>query len=298
MSKEPSKLSQYVDPSGDFSTKEFTLGYWYVQHKLLLRKIFIWILLSWSIITIGIGLIVWGHYLFVGYWEDEQLLASHIGTFQNYSAIQPAYEAQPLSYDQSRLFKSADGRYDFFTLVRNPNEDFVAYVTFHYVYANVETARQTQAVLPRLEQGLVVYGHETLSYPAQAQLIIDEIRWQRINPHVVFDPSSYMAERLRFRVSDFEFIRPGGEEPTLTNALSFGLHNESVYSYWDASFHVLLKRGEAIVGVIPLSETQFRAGESRDVDIFTFAELTQVDSIEVLPTINVFDTSAFISVGE
>ena len=298
MNKEPSKLSQYVDPSGDFSTKDFTLGYWYVKHKLLLRNIVIGVLITWSTITIGIGLVVWGQYLFFGYWEDEEFLATHVTTFQNYSAIQPAYEAQQLLYDQSKLFKSADGRYDFFTLVNNPNEQFIAYVTFHYVFADVTTPSQTQVVLPQTRQGLVVYGYETPSYPAQARLVIDEVRWQRVSPHVVADPQRYMAERLRFTVSDFTYIRPGGNEPTLTNALSFTLQNASVYSYWDASFHILLKRGESIVGVIPLSELQFRAGESRDVDIFTFAELTQVDSIELLPTVNVFDRDIFLPAGQ
>lgn len=295
--KEVSPLSQYIDPSGDLSTSDFKRGYWYVTHKLLLRKIVIGLLLVWSSVTIGIGLFVWGQYLFVGYWADEDLLISESMTFQNYAALQPLYEAQPLSFEQSRLFQAADGKYDFVTMVYNPNEKWVGTVTFHYVYADVITPSEQQTVLPGATQALIIYGHETPTYPSDARLIIDDIAWQRVDPHIVKDPGAYMDERLRFRVDEFTFTRPGGEVSVLTNALDFTLTNTSVYSYWDASFHLLLQRGDILVGVIPLSELQFRAGDVRDVNIFTFADLNQVDSIEVLPRMNVFDPSVFMPAG-
>ncbi len=296
--KEPSKLSQYVDPSGDFSTSEFKLGYWYVTHKLLLRRILIGILTAWSVVTIGIGLVVWGQYLFVGYWDDEDLLSAHLTSFQNYAAVQPAYEAQTLAFDRSAVFQSADGRYDFYTPVTNPNDDFIAYVDFRYVAAQDETALATATILPRATQSLTLYGHPTPTYPSQARLIVEDVRWQRVNPNAIPDAAAFMQPRLAFRVSDFTFTRPNSGEGNLSTRIAFQLTNDSVYSYWEPVFQVLLQRGNTTVGVLPLSVEEFRAKEVRDIEIYTFAELTQVDSIEVVPLVNVFDSNTYIAVGE
>jgi hypothetical protein len=296
--KEPSKLSQYQDPTGEFRNREFQLGFWYVKHKLLLRNIFIGVLTTWSVITIGIGLFVWGQYLFVGYWDDEDLLIEHITTFQNYSAVQPLYEARSLEFDSSKIFKSAEGRYDFFTPATNPNNNFLAHVDFHYVYGQVDTAVETLTLLPLSTQGLIVYGHESGQYPAQARMVIDAIRWERIDPHMIVDAGAYMQERVLFSIDNFSFTRPDTAGGSFTNELSFDIRNDSVYSFWEPTFQVLLKRGASVVGVIPFSEKEFRAGQSRTVKIYTFADVTKVDNIDVIPTVNVFERDVYIAVGE
>ncbi|PIT86494.1 MAG: hypothetical protein COU33_02845 [Candidatus Magasanikbacteria bacterium CG10_big_fil_rev_8_21_14_0_10_43_6] len=298
MKKEVSKLAQYDDPSGDFVNRDFRAGLWYVQHKLLLRKIVIGILSTWSTITIGIGLFVWAQYLFVGYWDDEDLLATHINTFQNYRAIQPAYEAVSLSYDTSKIFKSAEGRYDLYTPVTNPNRNFLAHVDFHYVFGQTDTPVQTTTLLPQSTQALIQFGFESDLYPAQARMIVDDIRWQRIDPHAIADIGGYMSERLLFSVEDFSFTRPGEAEGILTNEVAFTLVNNSVYNFWEPTFAALLKRGQSVVGVLPISEKEFRRGESRSVNIYTFAEVTQVDSIELIPLFNLFDRQEYIDIGE
>lgn len=299
MLKSASKLSQYIDPSGDFSTKDFKRGMWYVRHKLLLRRLVIGILLTWNIVTIGIGIFVWSNYALFGYWNDNRLLASHLSSAQNYTLLQSGYTAQPLVFGTSNIFNSSEGKYDFVTEVTNANTSFAAVVNFRYTYGgNKETTSATRVLLPNATDMLALFGHSETQYPTQATLVIDDIRWQRIDAHRIPNPRTFMDERLRFTIENFSFTPSGSIESGGAGRVSFDVTNASVYSYWEPVFYLSLKRSGSVVGVLPFSQKEFRAGETRRVDIATFLDILSVDDSMLLSVVNVFDPDVYLPVGE
>ena len=108
-----SKIDQYVDTSGQFSSRQLKIGTWYLLHRELFREIFIGFLITLCVVFYGFGLWKWGEYLFFGYWNDQEYLAKYTQTNQNYSSIQEIYKAQDLNVADVRVFATSENMYDF-----------------------------------------------------------------------------------------------------------------------------------------------------------------------------------------
>ena len=291
------KVQQYVDTSGSLGSKELVRGIWYVRHKLLIRKILLGLLTTWCVITAGIGIFVWGKYVSFDVWNDRDLYVSQVLEFPNYTAIQPLYEARQIVLGDVDIFRGSEDTYDFVTSVSNPNTAMIAFVTFHYEFPNGQTPPQMATLLPGRDGFLTLVGFESDAFPSRAQVVIDDIAWDRINPHFIQDPLGYMDARLQFLPENLVFTPAGVDEATLGSRLTFDLTNNSVYSYWQADFLIELFRGSQRVGVLFLAETTFTAGETRSIDYQLFQNLQSVSRINVTPLINVFDDSVFLPVG-
>lgn len=296
--KSANKLSRYQDPTGEFGNSELKKAFWFAKYRIQLRKAFIGCLIFWCVVTVGTSLVLWGKYFAYDLWRDNANLASQSQEFVNFAAIQEQYRARPIQFGQSLIFQSNTNRYDFVTPVNNPNERFIARVFYHYEYAGGKTPQQTLLLLPLIQTPMVVLGHETQSgFPSRATLVVDEIRWKRVNAHAIPDIQEYMTSRLLFPVSDVGFEPQNTAEGLLSSQVSFTISNDSVYHYWDVPLHVELLRSGQLVGVLSTSLTQFRAGDVRRIELFTTATLPFVDDVRVSPIINIFDPASYIDVG-
>ncbi|PIR74278.1 MAG: hypothetical protein COU35_03225 [Candidatus Magasanikbacteria bacterium CG10_big_fil_rev_8_21_14_0_10_47_10] len=293
--KQEDKLKKYQDTSGSLSSKGLERGIWFVRHKLQLRKIIVIILSSWGAITVGIGLIIWGKYIAYDYWQDRALYRSQVLEFPNYESRQNMYEARPLIFGQPQVYQGSRNTYDLVTPVSNPNPMFVAHIHYEYQFATGRTPAQTVTILPGTESYAPLLGFENESFPARAQLVVDDIVWERLDTHVIADPASFREERLAFEPENLAFTQ---SQDGIGSTLTFDLTNNSVYSYWQADFLVLLYRGNDVVGVVHMSEPTFRGGERRSVDYRLYQDVGGVSRIELIPLINIFDSHSYLPVGQ
>lgn len=295
-SKPPEKLKRYIDPTGELGNKGLTRGIWYVKHKLLLRKIFIITMIVWITISVGVGGVFALKYASYDIWQDKNSYVDEYVRVPNFAALHPMYQPVSLDVQLTRVIKESDDRYNFVTKVQNPNVRYLANVTYHYEYRTGQTEQKTVTLLPGREQFMYAFGHESVVFPSQTQLMIDDISWKRISAKVIPDIVGYMDERLDFTAEEVNFVEPSAEG-ALVPSIQFDLRNNTVYSFWEPQFIVELKRGGATAGVILVTEVGIQSEEVRPIEYRVFQEVDNITGVQITPMMNVFDQSVYIPRG-
>lgn len=289
-----SDFERYIDPTGELTNKHLKIGELYVTHKILLRKVLIGLLGTWTLITVSIGIVVASEYLFSGLWNDRDARIEQTRLFSDYSRMRAAYTAQELTFGNVRVLPSAPGRYDFVMPVQNQNERYIAEVIYHYTYSGGRTSTSSMVVMPGQNQLLPELGVESLSRPGSVEFRVDDINWRRISTRAVRDVREFIDQRLAFVTENTDVQPAAGDAPA---RVTFDLINDTVYSYWSADFFIELKNGGRLLGVVPLSVSELRAGETREVDVRPLMSLLDVTSISLTPRMNIFDPDLYIQIG-
>lgn len=287
------KFRQYRDPTQEFTNRSLQWGDWYVRHKILLRKIFIITLTVWSVITIPIGLIVWGEYLIIGYARDEQMIASVANTYVSRTAT---LNQAPKNFIIEKIdtFNSAPDRYDFLVGVHNINTNWAAKLTYVFTFNGGQTEEQTTILLPGEKKLITVLGHEMSREPTGVIFQMIDTQWKRINPHYIADPKAYISHRVSFDTKNFSFTPANKSQGTGANVISFDVTNTSLFSYWQTPFTVIFTDEGTTTGLAPLTISQFKSGETRSIQLTSFADNLQVDGVILEPLINVFDNTVYM----
>lgn len=293
--KKEDKVKKYQDTSGALSNKGLQRGIWFVKHKLLLRRILIITLSAWAFVSVSLGLVIWTKYAAYDFWKDRDLYRSQISQFPNYDIKRDLYQAIPPTFGQPEVFRGAENTYDLITPVKNSNPSIIAHIQYHYQFTGGKTSVLTTSLLPGSDTFVSFLGFEHDTFPARAQLVVDDISWERIDTHFIPDPASFIEARLVFEAENLAFI---AEEDGRGSTLSFDLINRSVYSYWQADFLVRMFRGNEPVGVVFVSEPQFLGNETRAIEYRLFQDIAGVSRIELTPFINVFDHTNYMPVGQ
>jgi len=290
--KEQSLFSRYEDPSHEFSNKNLELSRWYVLHKELLYKIFVIVLIIWSVITVGIGLFVWGKYLIYDYPRDEAQFASMSQNLVSYNAL-TSQKPRDIEFGAVSIWNTKDMRYDFSVPVSNQNENWLADVDYHASYNDQQSDIQHAVILPGQRRLLVVFGESTTIQPRAVSIDIDNIRWRRVDRHAITSASDYISHRIDFSVSDVNFLPAGTSVEIPHSVLRFTVENNSPFSYWEIAFIVLLKEGDRVTGLSYLVLDTIDAHEKKAVDMSIFSNNTRVTAIELQPLLNVFDEGVY-----
>ena len=296
LSKKPDTLSRYRDPMGGMSGKDLKRAEWLLIHRRMLRRIAVIILTVWSAVTLFFSLWQWGDYFIFGLNSDAVMDREQVESYANYAATHSATGAADLAYSELNIYKSGADQYDFVVNVINPNKNWLATVFYHAKYAGAESKKFETVILPGQTRPLAVLGEKVTAYPSPAELVVDQTRWQRINPHQIPDVAAFMVERLQFEFDNFHFDRGDGTLATVPS-VQFDLTNLSSYGYWQAEFYVELLRGPQPVGVVFISENQFRAGEARSIRFSLFGDPVTVSDIAVYPVVDVFDERVYKEPG-
>ncbi len=292
------KLSQYVDPTGEFSNRSLKMSEWYIKHKLLLRKIGLWSLSIWCVVSMGYSLTNWALYYMHGYFEDQDMMVRQTLELENYTNIQPLYEAQQLQVREVGVYNSVSELYDFTAHMFNPNFRWVAIVTYKFTFIGGETPLTQTMLMPKSERPIAYLGFEIDSYPSRPTLVIEKVDWKRISPHWIEDIDNYTEERIRFSIENFDFTRASKSAGVDNHMVEFDVFNDSAYNFWEPDFYVELIDGAETVGLIYFVLDEFRAGDEQHVDLRSFVNNMDVSHIKLWPLINVFDESEFMGVGD
>ena len=170
-----SKLSRYTDPTGEFSNRSLKLAEWYLKHKLLLQKIGKYILVAWCVVTVGYGFGYLGYYFSYGYFQDQKMASQSVALFQNYAKLQPMYGAKDLVVKDVDVYNSVSDLYDFVARVENPNERWVAKVTYKFAFSGGETSLATTVIPPQSARPIAFFGAAAGSYPVGARMVLKRL---------------------------------------------------------------------------------------------------------------------------
>jgi hypothetical protein len=273
----------YMSPisSTGFSDSELQTSYWLASHRLLLYRLGV-------VGLVLLALLFWGY----SFWqvisiaraypyEQQQLrslLTSQNGLLQSLEARRPA----PITFGNSQIISSG-AITDTLTTISNSNSDWAAQFTYSWSQSGQSLVARDGFILPGETKYLV-----GLALPANSQLQVDDITWQRI-PNFL----SIRDERLKFRLVEQQLIQ--GALATDPSVISFSVANDSAYSYWEVGLQVLMYSGPNIIGVEYIVVDQFKAGTTRTFQLPTTRRLSQNPSLQVVPDVDILDQDNLMS---
>ena len=226
------------------------------------------------------------------------MASQSVALFQNYAKLQPMYGAKDLVVKDVDVYNSVSDLYDFVARVENPNERWVAKVTYKFAFSGGETSLATTVIPPQSARPIAFFGAAAGSYPVGARMVNEKIDWRRLNPHIDVDIKNYIAERSKFSFERFAFTPASRSAGILNNMIAFHLFNNTAYGFWDVEFYVELKDGGDTVGLIYLNVDKFKTEEKRHIDLRSFVDNLRVSDIVVWPVFDVFDGSEYMKAGE
>jgi len=275
--------------------KGWKISYWYVTHKILLRRILIVALIVFSTVTLGYG--IWGFldYFVLSRASQRQMIQEILYSTPFTQEWISTHAPQPIDSSQVHVFAHA-GKYDFLTKIENASPDYWAEFDYKFVFSGGQTSSEKSFILPGQEKWLALLSFSGQSRPASARLEIENISWHRISPHEIVDYAVWQSERLNFEITDIEYVSSVALDEETFAKTKFSARNLSAYGYWGVGFYIIVYRGATPAGVNFVALDRFASGEKRAVEVSWFDTLSQVSKIEVEADLNILDETNYMSI--
>ncbi len=278
--------------------KEFKRFYkyslWWVEHRTLLKKIGIGTLVAFDALLI----------LFI-LWNAMDMLAINYGAEQrevekvvvvNQSDLQAytlANAAQVIENEGVRVFSIGNKRYDFYTELSNPNDDWWAEFSYKFVYSGGETEERKGYILPSQVKPVATLAYESDDPVRSATFEFVDVDWHRMDHGAINNYEEWSESRLDIEITGQKHTRENQFEGQVIGRTEFTVENKTAYSYYDPVFYILLKKGSSVVGVNQTTIQSFDSGASETVVVNWFGTLPSVSQVEIVVDLNLFDIDTY-----
>lgn len=265
------------DQNYNFTNKELKFSYWYITHKLLLRKIFIiflgascfliWFYVIWQLAFFGFNYSL----------ENQQIRKLVFGDNLGLPALgrlQPA----PLQISDPLALKSEGQRYDYLAEILNSNKYFLATFDYQLAGGNQPATKRAGFILPLEKKYLLSLGVAS----SASALDISNLKWRRL-----YNPQAVYEERYRFKIENENFN--ASSQAGVPSILTFDITNDSAFSYWQIGLQSFLYSGGNLASVNYLVLEQLKSGEKRHLQLNWSNALPRISQIKIVPEVNVFD---------
>ena len=277
----------------DLSEKQLKWGYWFVTHKIMLRRILAAVLIVFSAATLGFS----GYFLALDILNapvrEADLVALVNSGLNPAVALSQAPKALSLSNAQVLV---TQGKYDLIGTVVNPNQYFAAHFTYRFTGGSFATAPESEFILPGEQKFVVQLGVTSATRPSDASLEFMTTSWQRINRHQYSDWSDFAAQHLNFPISDIaytpEIQLDNGKAPI--GRTSFTIANDTGYGYYGVRAMVVMYRGAAIAAVNSTTFDSLRPDESLSGEVTWYENYGAVTTIKVFPEVDILNDASYI----
>ncbi|MDO8668429.1 MAG: hypothetical protein Q7K35_05075 [bacterium] len=290
------QLKNYTGPEG-ITTKQLEAGLWYVEHKQLLKKIIYGFLILVGAISWTYTIYGFAYYLARGMAEDDLLarqLVQTSGIGHNY-VLQ--ISAQKLAIGPVGAIRSSNGKYDLYVQARNDNQKWWVEFDYYFITAGQQTEKNHSYIFPLETKYLFALAESFTDSPSAAALVMENVRWGRINQHQIPNWNDYYKKHLDILTTDIKFT-PAGlsalSEKLSLNQLSFNITNNTAFNYWETGFTLLLYRGGSLVNINHYILNDFMSGQKRFVEISWPGDIGQVDKVEIVPEVNIMENDIYI----
>lgn len=276
----------------NLSQDELKVSYWYVTHRILLRKIGIMLLAVVSGVLLLYGIYGLINFYLLGGKENVSIEKALSTGALNYNLLAEANKPKELAVLDTTILKGAGRAYDIISEVSNPNLQWaVESFDYYYLIGEEKTNVKTDFILPNSSKYVLHLNYENDAGAAEANLVIENIKWKKISDYEL------LAEKiLQF---DFEnkiilFSKSGGlsEKESVTN-IRFDVLNKSAYNFWEPRFIVLLLRGDALATVTQVVVDGLASGEKKTESINLFQTIPSGARLEIIPDVNILDPNVF-----
>jgi len=291
-------MDKATGSGNELSEKQLKAGYWWVENKIMVKKVFAVVLGIMGFMLFAYG--AWGFAdWFIGSGVNERagtaLLTQNL---TDYGYFRETSQPQPMVTQQAQVLTSGEGRYDVIAKVGNPNQRWWLEYDFKFTGSNMPDELFTEYLLPADTRYVYALGIKSERKPTASLEMVD-VHWHRVDGHVVRpDYLSWATERLNFVIEDPRYVPPDPSAPIPISRAVFTVTNDTGFSYVAAPFFVTLFSGSRVVGVNRVVATRLLAGETREIEASWFHDLPSVTRVEVRPELNLFDEEIYLEPGE
>jgi hypothetical protein len=285
-------IEKYIDPTGEFGSKQYKQSLWFVQNKLLLYRLLVSFLIIFSIITVGYSL--WkGLELLIYELTIKSSMEQQLAHATNYGALNAAYTPSPIDILSTQIYTGGTDKIDIVSEVTNINERYVARFDYYYDFNGVKTASQSAVLLPTENRPLGALGLDSAEFSGSANLILTNVRFTRVDNHAIPDLPAWMEERLNFGVDNFVYTP--ADSNLSANSVKFTLTDNSPYGYRAPNFYLELYQNGGLIGLMKFDTTDLQSQESREIDLRNFVPNLSVSEVKLYPLIDLFDDSVYLA---
>lgn len=285
---------------GQLTEKSLSWGYWWVTHKVQVRKWFSISLAVFGFATLGYGLFGYADWFFGSGVKERLVLGQMTRQLIPYSSYNEARAPQPLEQLDNYALAAGAGKYDLLATVKNPNTRWMARFSYHFEDGATKTESRPGFVLPGDTTYLEQLGYKSDNGLSRATLVMENLAWKRVDPHLT-QPNyeTWAAARLNMRILNPAFARPAAGDLLGTSRATFTVENDSAFSYYKVGLLVTLwGDGGLLIGTNRITISDLRAGDSRPVEAVWYGDVPGVKSVEVKPLVDIFDEKIYIPVGK
>lgn len=276
--------------------RQLKLAYWYVSHKLLLKRILIVFLFLLCITFWGYGIYGLVNYFFIEGPEFTKMQKEFVRPQIAFEVFRVKNQPQNFAILGSYVFPSGKDKYVFAAKILNPNPNWWAEFKYKFTFDGEETSPKGGFILPGEEKFLSELAVESKKKPREPRLEIFQIKWQRLDRHKIPDYASWSTGRLNFEFTEVKFLPAVIRDRVPISKVTFSVANKTAYSFWDVGFYILLYRGTSLAGINYITLEQFLSGEKREVEVSWFEVMPTITRVQVLPEVNIFDPAVYMPV--
>lgn len=279
--------------------KEFKRFYrfsvWFVAHRAFLRRVAYGLLIGFDAVLLLFVLWTFLDSFAVSYTDDQREVAKIAVLGQNdLRAYTVSNAGDPIVESPVRVFSLGNGRTDFYTELSNPNTDWWVEFSYSFVHESGATQVESGFLLPSQTKPVIALAVQTQSAVREANLVLSQIKWHRVDRHVISDYQAWQDQRLNFKISDAVFTKETGFEKETFGRTQFTVFNNTAFGYYSPRFYVMLKRGSAVVGINQATVASLGPGETTEVVLNWFGTIPSVSSVEVIADVAVFNASVYM----
>ena len=239
------------------------------------------------------GYSVWGWInYFLGITPDKMVQASLTQSI-NYTYYHQQFGAKSLQINSLQSFNSGIDKYDAIAEIKNPNNNFIAFLNYSFTVNGTSTITQNTFLLPGESRPIAIMGLKSSSDIGTPVLNMQSLTWQRIPTREVSDPKSWQLSHLNFAISSSTFIKASASGAS-ADIIRFSLTNKSPYDYYAPSFYVGLYQNGNLAGILPLYFDSFKSAEVKEIDLRSLAPSLQVTEVLIYPIINIYNKDAYL----
>ncbi len=282
-------LRRYQDPEG-MSVAKLDLGLWYVENKeAMLVFIFFLVFLF--------GLVSWLFFFYqYGAYAIDGIRLSNEYTREIANRSLPAHSfyldraAKDLQLLPVQSIKGTANKRDIITQISNPNAEHWARFRYYFLSGDTKIGWEEGFVLPGEKKQLVLLGQDLPEQIGSLRLMIEDVRWARVNRHDFGDWDNFRDKHLDFRFSNISFS-PSSEstlsEKLPINNLKFVMENRTSYNYWNVPLLISLYNYSDLAAVVSYQANDFLSGSSREISFTIPGAIKKISEVKITPDLDI-----------
>lgn len=285
------------DPSFEnLSEQQLKAASWYVSHKLLLKKILIGALISFSAGFLGYGLFGLINYYFIEGPEFNQAMRE-LSQSADFEALRNKLQPEGVEIGAVSILSGGKEKYDLAAKIMNPNSGWRVEFNYNFVVDGQELDPQKGFLLPGEEKFLLKLSFDSKTKPRRAEVEISDLGWKRIDLREIPDYTIWQNERLNFVFEDVKFSPAVIRDTIAISRASFNAKNLTAYGFWNVGLYITLYRGSSLAGITYVTLQEFASGQVRPVEVSWFESLPSVTQVKIIPEVNLFDERVYMPVN-